>query len=86
MSFLEPGYDPKFTLAALPDEILAKTMRYLDSLDVFKMTLVCKRWKDLVYNYGAELKRAEHAMTAHMVNFTYWMDPPSMLKKNTIRS
>jgi len=82
---LEPGYDPRFILAALPDEILVKAMSHLDSLDFFNMTRVCKKWKSLVYDNCAELKRAEHAVTTHLVTFTDWMNPSSVFKKSSKR-
>lgn len=74
---LDLGYDPRSILAALPEEVFLKTMRYLETLDLFHMTLVCKRWKSLVYNNRTEMKRVEHSLSLHLITFTDWMVPAS---------
>jgi len=52
-------------------------MNRLDTLDVFRITLVCKQWKNVVHNNPRDLQRAEHAKTTHLITFTEWMDPTS---------
>jgi len=67
-------------LADLPDAIFLNIVSRLDTLDVFRITLVCKRWKEVMCNNPRDLKRAEHAKTTHLLTFTDWMDPSSMCK------
>eukprot|EP00210_Caulerpa_lentillifera_P006339 g6055.t1 len=71
---LDPDTKEESMLLALEDEILLKVLQHLDTIDIFRLTLVCKKWKSLVYNYPSELKRAEHAITTHLITFTDWMD------------
>lgn len=68
-------------LAKLPDEIFSRFLSGLDTIDIFRMTLVCRKWKSLIYDNSRQLKRAEHAVTTHLITFTDWMDPPSTCAK-----
>lgn len=63
--------------ARLPDEIFERILPNLDTLDIFRMTLVCRHWKYMMHNNARHLKRAEHAVTTHLITFTEWMDPAS---------
>jgi len=65
-------------LTDLPTTIFLKIMNRLETLDIFRVTLVCKKWKNEIYHNSRDIKRAEHAMTTHLITFTDWMDPESM--------
>lgn len=68
-------------LADLPDGLFLKIVDRLDTLDVFRVTLVCKKWKNVIYNNPRNLRRAEHAKTTHLITFRDWVDPESMCLK-----
>jgi len=77
----KPDNNEESMLAKLPDEIFARTFQFLDALDIFRMSLACRKWKSLIHNNAQHLKRAEHAATTHIITFTDWMDPASTLAK-----
>lgn len=62
-------------LAALPDSVFIKIMNQLDTLDLFRATLVCRRWKNVIFNNGRDIRRIEHAKTTHLITFFTQMDP-----------
>eukprot|EP00210_Caulerpa_lentillifera_P007973 g7612.t1 len=64
-------------LADLPEDIFGRITQFLNTVDSFTMTLVCKRWKNLVYSNTSLLKSAEHAPTTHLITSTDSMDPTS---------
>jgi len=70
----------------MPDAIFLDIMNRLDTWDVFKVTLVCKRWKNVVYDNPKDLKRFEHAKTTHLIIFTEWMDPASKYKSSIVET
>jgi len=77
----KPEHEEESVLAKLPNELFGRIFPLLETLDIFRMTLVCKRWKRLVYDNSMELKKAEYAVTTHLITFTEWMDASSMLVK-----
>lgn len=74
--------DEESPLVKLPDDVFGRIISQLDTIDVFRMTLVCRSWKSLIHNNTKHLKRAEHAVTTHMITFTDWMDPASTFASN----
>lgn len=77
----EAEHDEESMLARLPDQLFGRVFSFLETLDIFRMTLVCKKWNRLIDDNVAELKRAEHSITTHLIRFTEWMDPASELVK-----
>eukprot|EP00210_Caulerpa_lentillifera_P007985 g7624.t1 len=71
---LEPGSGAEFRLADLPNDVFLKIMHRLNTVDIFRMTLVCRKWKQLVYNNSDALKRAEHALSTHVITFPGWTE------------
>lgn len=79
---LKSDDDEESMLAKLPDDIFRRVFLSLNTLETFRLTLVCKRWKSLIYNSRGHLKKAEHAVTTHIITFNDWMDPASILTKH----
>lgn len=77
----EPNHDEESMLARLPDQLFGRVFQLLGTLDIFKMTLVCKRWRRLINDDWVELKKAEHAITTHLIRLTDWVNPPSSFVK-----
>eukprot|EP00210_Caulerpa_lentillifera_P006377 g6092.t1 len=71
---LDTDKNKESVLLRLDNEILVQVLQHLDTIDVFRLTLVCKKFKSLVYNYPKELRRVEHVITTHLITFTDWMD------------
>eukprot|EP00210_Caulerpa_lentillifera_P007980 g7619.t1 len=71
---LESGDRDKFKLVDLPHDVFLNIMRRLDTLDIFRMSLVSRQWKELVYKSAHVLKRVEHAFSTHLITFSGWID------------
>eukprot|EP00210_Caulerpa_lentillifera_P007982 g7621.t1 len=69
---LTPDHVEEFRLADLPYDVFVQILHRLDTLDVFRMNLVCKTWRSLLYDNVDRLERAEHALTFHLVTFSDW--------------
>eukprot|EP00210_Caulerpa_lentillifera_P008142 g7776.t1 len=72
---LKPGNDVESKFPDLPQNIFIDIMKRLEIVDVFRLTLVCKKWRDAVHSNPKQLNKAEYAFTTHMITFTGWMDP-----------
>eukprot|EP00210_Caulerpa_lentillifera_P007621 g7279.t1 len=81
---LKPGNDMESKFPNLPQNIFINIMKRLEIVDVFRLTLVCKKWREAVYSNPKEFNKAEYAFTTHMITFTDWMDPSINKDRNQI--
>eukprot|EP00210_Caulerpa_lentillifera_P008082 g7717.t1 len=66
-------------LCQLPDDVFLNILARLESIEVYRTTLVCKKWRQFVCRYSSAFKRIEYAPTTHLITFTEWMNPSSEL-------
>lgn len=64
-------------LCSLPDDVVARIVGHLETIEIFRVSQVCRNWRHLVFNDASLLTRAEHSLTTHLLTFTEWMDPSS---------
>eukprot|EP00210_Caulerpa_lentillifera_P007614 g7272.t1 len=69
---LEAKIQSKF--ADLPQDIIINIMNRLETIDIFRFTLVCKNWRAAVYNNPQELRRAEHTTETHLITYARLLD------------
>jgi len=64
-------------MSSLPDDVVTNIMARLETIEVFQLTQVSKKLREIVCRNAHVLTRAEHALTTHLLAFTNWMDPSS---------
>eukprot|EP00210_Caulerpa_lentillifera_P007619 g7277.t1 len=82
---LKPGNDMESKFPDLSQNIFINIMKRLEIIDVFRLTLVCKKWREAVYSNPKKFNKAEYAFTTHMITFTDWMDPSINKDRQQIR-
>eukprot|EP00210_Caulerpa_lentillifera_P006458 g6170.t1 len=73
------GNEGEFRMFDMSDDILLNIMTRLESIDIFRMTLVCKCWRQFALKYATAMTRAECSITTYLLSYKKWMDPSNLI-------